>query len=322
MKISGFTFVRNASRYYIPILPAIKSILPIVDEFVIALGKGDEGDDTQELLESLNDPKIKIVHTEWDIKNFPKLAEYARQTDIAKSQCSGDWLFYIQGDEAIHEKYLSYIHRQCEKYLEDSKVEGFTFKYKHFWGDYRHYNKSHAWYSREIRIIRNLKKIHSWKDAQSFRYYEHFKESFESYYDLKNPRKLNIIELDAYMYHYGFVRPPKLLKAKKEMADQFFHQNQSKRYKIDPNTSFDYGPLQKLTVFKGQHPEVMKDWIETMDWQDLLQFDGPPNPVRKKHKHEKLRYKIHSWVENTFMDGAPLWGFKNYQLIGKAEKFE
>jgi hypothetical protein len=36
--------VRNATKYYFPIKESILSILPIVDEFIIALGKGDKGD--------------------------------------------------------------------------------------------------------------------------------------------------------------------------------------------------------------------------------------------------------------------------------------
>ena len=94
MKISGFTFTRNVSKLYYPICESIQSILPIVDEFVVALGKGDEDDNTRELLESIRSPKIKIIETEWDLKAFPNGTEYAHQTDIAKSHCSGDWLFW------------------------------------------------------------------------------------------------------------------------------------------------------------------------------------------------------------------------------------
>ena len=48
MKVSGFSFIKNALIYDFPIVEAIKSILPICDEFVVAVGESD--DDTLELI--------------------------------------------------------------------------------------------------------------------------------------------------------------------------------------------------------------------------------------------------------------------------------
>ena len=84
MKISGFTFLRNTSKLYYPILESIQSVLPLVDEFVIALGKGDEDDDSEQKILSLNSSKIKIIHTTWDLDTYSDGTEYAHQTDIAK----------------------------------------------------------------------------------------------------------------------------------------------------------------------------------------------------------------------------------------------
>lgn len=61
MKISGFTFIRNAVKYDFPVLEAINSILPIVDEFIVNVGKSDDG--TFELIHKINDPRIKIVES-------------------------------------------------------------------------------------------------------------------------------------------------------------------------------------------------------------------------------------------------------------------
>ncbi|MGH7953853.1 MAG: glycosyltransferase, partial [Limisphaerales bacterium] len=38
MKVSGFTFLRNGQKFGYPFVESIRSILPIVDEFVVALG--------------------------------------------------------------------------------------------------------------------------------------------------------------------------------------------------------------------------------------------------------------------------------------------
>ncbi len=47
MKISGFSFARNADVLGYPVAESIRSILPACDEFVIAVGKGDPGDRTR-----------------------------------------------------------------------------------------------------------------------------------------------------------------------------------------------------------------------------------------------------------------------------------
>ena len=64
MKISGFTFLRNGQKMGYPFVASIKSILPIVDEFIIALGPCD--DDTEKMLRAISDPKIRIIPTTWN----------------------------------------------------------------------------------------------------------------------------------------------------------------------------------------------------------------------------------------------------------------
>ena len=64
MKVSGFTFIRNALIYDYPIVEAIESILPICDEVVVAVGKSEDA--TRELIEGICPAKIKIIDTVWD----------------------------------------------------------------------------------------------------------------------------------------------------------------------------------------------------------------------------------------------------------------
>jgi hypothetical protein len=316
MKISGFTFIKNGDKLYIPLKEAILSILPICDEFVIALGDNDADDETAAIIASIGSDKIKIINTVWDTKNYPKNTEFARQTDIAKDSCTGDWLFYIQCDEAVHQQDLPAIKKACETYLNDFNIDGFLFKYYHFWGDYKHYHKSHAWYQKEIRIVRNDPKIHSWKDAQSFRKFDTFKGRYEDYQNLDGGEKLKVKLLDAYIYHYGFVRPPILLTKKiKEASDSYRGKEATlERYKDLPNL-FDYGPLDKVQTFTGTHPEVMAEWMAKIDWEEILQHTGKAKPGRPLHKHEKLKYRVTSWLENTFRNGKTIGGWKNYRII-------
>lgn len=202
MKISGFTMGRNVDKRYYPVEASIKSILPIVDEFVVALGKGDADDRTREIIENIDSDKIRIIETEWDLKKYPNGTEKAHQTDIAKEACTGDWLFYLQADEVVHEKYLPVIKQRCEALLDNKMVEGLLFKYRHFWGDYDHYHESHPWYKNKIRVIRNDSEIHSWKSAQSFRCISGF--DYINYRQEEKTYKLKVATVDAYIYQYGW----------------------------------------------------------------------------------------------------------------------
>lgn len=312
MKISGFSFVRNGISLYYPVVESIKSILPIVDEFVIAVGKSSEGDNTREQIAAIGNPKVKIIDTIWEEKYFKKGIINSIQTDIAMKECTGDWLFYLQADEVVHEKYLPIISKRCEELLENKSVEGLLFRYKHFWGDYDHYHVGHGWYPNEIRIVRNLPEIHSWQSAQSFRKFE--------YYD--NPRqedghsKLSVATVDAEVYHYGWVRPPHLMQNKKRALDSVhWGLKKAKDYYQQAPEEFDYGPLSLLGEFKESHPIVMEKMISEFNWNDKLQFSGKPNKYREPHKHETSKYRFISWLEKTFYGGRNIGGFKNYRLI-------
>lgn len=314
MKISGFTIAKNATKLYYPIKAAIESVLPIVDEFVVGLGDCDADDLTEQEILSIGSDKIKIIRTVWDTVKFPNGMEYARQTDLVKEACVGDWLFYIQSDEAVNEKYLPHIKANCEKYLNDPEVEGFLFKYKHFRGDYDHYVVSHAWYPREIRIVRNDPQIHSWRDAQSFRRIPDFDRL--NYYQKKGTFKLKVVPLDAEIYHYGFVRPPHLMQNKtKNHHTNYEGQASTEQLFKDYELLYDYGNLSKLAVFKESHPKVMEPFISKFNWRDQLRYTERQGA--KPQKHEKLKYRILTFIEQNFLGGRLLFGFKNYRIIRK-----
>jgi len=314
MKISGFSFGRNVSKLYYPIKESILSILPICDEFIFVLGKGDADDSTLEILESINSPKLKIIHTEWDIEAYPNGMENAHQTDIAMQHCSGDWLFYVQADEVVHEKYLPNIKSRCEDLLDNEKVEGLLFQYKHFFGDYEHYNNHHGWYQNEIRIVRNRKDIHSFESAQSFRRIPEF--DGKSYRKLEGTHLLNVAKVDAFIYHYGWVRPPHYMQNKKKALDTI-HKGEQKVKQLyqDQESDFDYGPLKMLSKFKETHPQVMESKIAEFDWADQLNYTSNKLPNRPKFKHEKFKYKLLSFFERNINGGKHFFPFKNWKLI-------
>ncbi|NOZ36151.1 MAG: glycosyltransferase [Chlorobi bacterium] len=316
MKISGFTMGKNVSKLYYPIRESIESILPIVDEFVIALGDSDEDDNTEDIIKQINSPKIKIIHTVWDIETYPNGTENARQTNIAKEACTGDWLLHLQADEVIHEKYLDRIKNACQKYLDNDKVEGFLFQYKHFFGDYNHYNNAHGWYPKEIRLIRNKPDIYSFRSAQSFKRVPNFDK--KDFRQSNGTFPLNVVELDAYIYHYGWVRPPEYMQKKTKSLDTIHKGKEKVEYEYkNKDINFDYGNLSNLSVFKETHPKVMENKIKAFNWADKLHYEKNYKPSRAKMKHEKFKSKLLTFISKKIFGGKQLLGYSNWKIIGK-----
>ena len=309
MKISGFTMCKNASKLYYPVKASIASILPIVDEFIVAVGDCDVDDDTLEQIKSIDSDKIKIIHTVWDIEKYPRGMENAHQTDIAKNACNGDWVFYLQADEVVHENDLQKIKDSCIKYLKNKIVDGLLFDYLHFYGDYNHFNNGRGWYQNEIRLVRNDKDIHSFQSAQSFRRIPNFDGL--SYRNKEGTTKLNVVKVDAKIYHYGWVRPPRFMQKKKIALDSI-HSN--KNSLNDPEI-FNYGPIGCLTNFKGTHPSVMKDWISKFDWAKHLNYTKKYSLNREKMKHEKIHYRIMNKIEKLFNNNRHFFSYSNWNII-------
>jgi hypothetical protein len=160
--------------------------------------------------------------------------------------------------------------------------------------------------------VRNHPKIHSWESAQSFRYFDYYEQPRQP----DGTRKLQVAESNAEVFHYGWVRPPELMKNKME-ALHTVHWGRKKaqeHYSQLPDY-FDYGPLNRIDTFEGTHPAVMKEKIADFSWQDKLQYSGTPNPNRKEHKHERLKYRFLRWFEDSFGIDYPPWAFNNYNLL-------
>jgi len=317
MKISGFTMGRNALKLYYPMRQSIESILPLVDEFVVVLGDSDADDTTRAEIDAIGSDKISIIDTVWNIEKYPRGMEHAHQTDIARELCTGDWLFYLQSDEVVHEKDLDSIRERCRELVFDKEVEGLLFRYRHFWGDYDHVQDSHCWYRKEIRIIRNIPEVHSWESAQSFRRIPGFDGL--NYRQQEGTYKLRVATVDAEIFHYGWVRPPAVMQNKIKA----FSINHRGREKVEKQIAaqlfdhvYDYGNLSNLTRYEGTHPAVMKEWMDRFDWKGQLRYTGPiqsSNPV--KSKHDRSKYRIISWIEKNLLANRRLGEFRNYILL-------
>ena len=281
------------------------SILPIVDEYIVAIGESDHDDGTEDLIRSIGSDKIKIYNRIWDKDLYIKGEIFRNETDFALSNCKGDWCFYLQADEVVHEKYLEDIISSCKKYSANKQIEGFLFNYRHFWGDFNHYVDTHGWYKNEIRIIRNGIGVGSYKDAQSFRI---------------SGRKLRVHKLPVFVYHYGWVRPPKVMQSKKK--EQFsMHRGRAEADNIYGKRvlMFDYGPLGRLPVFRNFHPKIMQDWLSKFDWADELNYGKKLSVNRSLIKHEKLKYRLISWFEKNIFMGNQIGAWKNWNIVSKEQ---
>lgn len=314
MTISGFTMAKNAAKLYYPIKAVIESVLPLVDEFVVALGDCDADDNTLQEINSIGSSKIKIIHTVWDTQAFPHGTENAHQTDIAMKACTGDWLLYLQADEVIHEKYLDIIRKRCKELIDDERIDALLFQYIHFWGDYQHYAVAHGWHPLEIRMVRNKPDIHSFESARSFRRIPGF--DGKSYRKKEGTHKLNVALVDAYVYHYGWVRPPSLMQTKSKSLETIHKGREwaEKEY-ATKSKAFDYGPLGRLPQFNGSHPAVMKSFIEKFNWAEELNYQTGPLPRRKLFKHERLKYRLLNILEQNLLGGKEIFTYTNWRLI-------
>ena len=291
MKVSGFTFVKDAVTFSFPVAEAIKSILPICDEFIVNVGKSDDG--TLDLISPIRSGKIKIIVSEWDPSFKYKGRVLSQQTDIALARCTGDWCFYLQADEVVHERDLDKILKRMEEELPHERVEGLIFNWIHFYADYSTFINSYHWYQREVRVIRNFRGISSWSDAQGFRL---------------NGRKLRVKDTDAYVYHYGWVRPPKLMASKKRYHDSLYHGNgwekEYKEEKFDYLIHIDPAMLEK---YNGSHPKVMEKRIN--EWRE--KYDISKSTHRLTFKD--VRNRISDFIARK--TGWKIGEYKNFILI-------
>ncbi len=298
MKVTGFSFIRNANRYDYPILEAIKSVLPLCDEFIITVGNSEDG--TLELIQTLNSlenankdfAKIKIIQTIWDdnLREGGKVLAIETNKAFEAISADTDWCFYIQGDEVLHEKYIPIIRKEMEDNLQNKDVEGLLFKYLHFYGSYDYVANSRNWYRNEVRIIRNDKQIKSYKDAQGFR---------------KNDQKLNVKLIDAYIYHYGWVKDP-FVKSVEQEKNKFWHDDKwlAENVNTSPDVRFDYSKIDYLDIFEGTHPQVMQERIKKANWD--FKFDT-------NSKNFTSKGRLLHWIEQK--TGWRIGEYKNFKKI-------
>lgn len=289
MKVAGFTIIRNALKYDYPVLEAIMSVLPVCDVFYVGVGNSDDG--TRALIGSISSDKIKIIDTVWDetMREGGKVLSLETNKVFDAIPAEFDWCFYIQSDECVHENDLPLIEKAMKTYVSDRSVDGLLFEYKHFYGHYKYVGIGRRWYKNEIRIIRNNKKIRSYKDAQGFR--------------MAAGEKLRVKSTGAFIHHYGWVKPPKAQQAKQNDFHKMWHDDAWVQKNIAAVEEFDYSNIDLLEIYKGTHPAVFAKRIADAKWDFV--YD-------KKRVKTNLKYRFLFWVER--LTGWRIGENRNYRL--------
>jgi hypothetical protein len=293
--ISGVTFVRNAVKFDYPLVEAIRSILSIVDEYILLVCESE--DDTLSVARSIDDPKLKIYESGWDetLREGGRLL--ALKTDEVIGHAQGEWVFYLQADEVAHEDDLTRIRGLAEGYAGTPEVEGLVFDYLHFYGTYFTVQRSRKWYAREVRVVRNVPELRSFGDAQGFRVAGH---------------KPRAVVSGARIFHYGWVRPPEAMLAKMQAFHRLWHDDEWVATELPgAMDGFDYGPMRSTVPFDGTHPAVMAERIAAAGWI-------PENLGRLEHSHDRLGQRFLGWLERNVL-GRKIGEHRNFKLIRPPE---
>jgi len=290
MKVSGFTIIRNGEKFDYPFIESIRSVLPLCDVMIVAVGNSD--DNTLEMVKNIGSPKIKIIETVWDDNLREGGRVLALETDKAKAALPADtdWAIYIQGDEVLHENDYPAINKAMLDNLNNMRVDGLLFNHLNFYGSFDYIADSRKWSYKQIRIIRNNPAITSFRDAISF---------------MKNGKRLKVKMIEATVYHYGWVRKPNAMQQKMESFHKMWHNDEWMKQNFEPVNEFDYSNIDSLSHFTGTHPTIMFERINKMNWE--FSFD----PTEGIKLTPRLRFL--NWLEKKY--GIEIGKFRTYKVI-------
>lgn len=245
MLVSGFTVLRNAQLMDYPAVESIRSALPLVDEYIVAIGQCD--DQTRAEIEAIGDPKIKIIDTHWDTSRSTGGLVLSEKTNEALTFCSGEWCLYLQADEVLHQADIERLRACMTHHRGNPKIQGILFKYLHFYGSFDTIATSRSWYRSEIRIVRNNAHVQSVGDAKGFRV---------------NGEKLDVVDSGATIYHYGWVKPPDRMGQKCKLFHRWWHGDKHD-HEFD---RFEFSRIYGLEKFTGSHPEQISKRVKDQNW--------------------------------------------------------
>lgn len=270
MKVSGFTFLRDAAINGYPFIESIRSLLPLVDEFVCVIGEG--ADDTRAMVSAIGDPRIKIIDTVWNEKQTTKGFVYAEQKMIGHYHCTGDWAFYLEADEVLHEDDIPAIRKSLEMHLDDPEVEALYFKFIHFYGSPRHVGLGGYRYAPRV-IKTSVRAIAP--DGL-------FWMVLGTHKKLRYP---NAKSAQASIYHYGHCRKLEFMNNKLRAVGKYWD---VKHQTVDSYGKIDIGQIRS---FEASHPQIIRSWLESSSQKE---FEQDP---KYQLSFRDIRRRLRLWLE-------------------------
>jgi len=267
VRVSGFSIIRNGQMYGYPFVEAISSILPLCDEFIVNVGVSE--DDTLAIVKSINSSKLIVLERAWDMSLREGGMLISVETNHALARCTGDWCFYIQADEVLHDKYYPIVRAAMERYMDDPRIEALQFGYKHFYGSYDFYQDNYRrWYVKESRVIKRDPNIVSWGDGMDFRH--------------RDGTLLRVKRIPAEIYHYGWVRPPDVMSRKNLGFQKLYFPTDDHAVRAARPPEQIYNDLGNLKRFTDSHPAVMRERIAASQWEFEPHIEQqPPDWLRQ-----------------------------------------
>jgi len=263
MKLSAFTLIKNAVKFDYPIVESVNSLLPLVDEYVINVGDSDDG--TRELVHAAfgSNPKCVLFDSVWE-NTKSGTSFFSSQTNKSLEKCTGDWCFYLQADEAVHERDYESI-KSAISHAEQAGKNAIVFDYLHFEKNYSKLRKTYSegfdCYEDEVRLFKNDATVMSWGDAQGFCKKDGYGLSLR-----KIENELYIPHIN--IYHYGYVKSAKKMLDKKKALNEYYfneaHFSEEQKHKElakIKNAKDEYEFSFQLNDFNGVHPSSMKERI-------------------------------------------------------------
>jgi hypothetical protein len=190
--LTVFTIAKDLEKIRYPWKESIRSALPVADQILVCECGSTDGTAEQLAEMVATEPKIRVIRGEWG----DHFSVISRLANVLISEVSSEWHFFLQADEALHDRSYEPLMRA----LRESRDDVLAARYTHFCGDFRH-----TWpfmYERAARIARRSSGVRYDGDAC----------------EISRPRS-HTTAVDVDVYHYGKVH----LGREHEAAEKEFH---------------------------------------------------------------------------------------------------
>jgi len=248
-RVSGCTIIRSSAGFDYPFEESIRSLLPLVEEMVIVAHRADPM--AREAVRSLDDRRVTLVESDWDLGPREGGRVLARQTNAALRRCRHPWVLYLQADEVLHEADHDAVRDALARSHDDPRVDAFTFRFLHFEGGYDLVNPFR--YRRQCRLVRNDGRLESIEDAAGF--------------GRRDGRRLRTRDSGARVFHYGWARSPEQLKAKTLALAALYHDEARVAERWGGVAPERLGNVEVAFRWRGSHPAVMRARMARTTWQ-------------------------------------------------------